>query len=252
MQPLAETDAARVFCADWRALLEVVPACDALVTDCPYSAKTHAGHDATQGLKGHRGINYAAWTEEDVREFVSAWSPRTQGWFCTVTDHVLAPIWAAALEAQGRYVFAPLPFVHLGRGVRLSGDGPSSWTCWIVVARPCIDNYATWGTLPGAYVQPSRKRAGSGYRSPVVGGKTTWLGRRLAEDYSRPGDLVVDPCCGAGALPVGALCAGRRVLCGDVDAEHAQLAAEWCRRPHGPPPGGDPDEAPAEQGRLAL
>jgi len=30
---------------DWRALLDVVPECDALITDCPYSERTHAEHD---------------------------------------------------------------------------------------------------------------------------------------------------------------------------------------------------------------
>jgi hypothetical protein len=255
MTPLAQVNGAQVFCCPWLDLLNVVPECDLLCVDAPYSAKTHAGHDggtaatskvwqradgSFDNASARRSISYAAWTPEDVHAFVAAWAPRTKGWFVSITDNVLAPAWADALEAQGRYVFAPLPFVHPGRGVRLAGDGPSSWTCWIVVARPRTEPWSSWRTLPGAYVQPKE----IGERSPVVGGKTSWLMHRLAEDYAiprtgltDPPPLVVDPCCGAGTTGIGAIRAGCRFIGGDVDPAQAQIAAQWIRNPWGPAPG---------------
>lgn len=170
--------------------------------------------------------------------FVDAWSSRTRGWIVSVTDDVLAASWAECLEYAGRYVFAPLPFVAPGSRVRLSGDGPSSWTCWIVVARPRNRTFASWGTLPGAYVLPE----GHGGKLPVVGGKPLWLMQRLVEDYSRPGDLVCDPCCGAGTTLVAALRAGRRAIGGDVSAEHAELARLWTANPHLSAPRGERQE----------
>ena len=71
---------------------------------------------------------------------------------------------------------------------------------------------------------------------PVVGGKPVFLMQRLVEDYSRPNDLVVDPCCGAGTTLVGAIRAGRRAIGGDMNAAHADLAAQWIRHPHRPAP----------------
>jgi hypothetical protein len=253
---------------DWRALLDVVPKCDALIVDAPYSERTHAGHDdgtmsaerardvATRRLTrsdgnawevayaeriargevpGRRTINYGAWSDGDVHAFVREWSARTQGWMVSITDHILAFVWAAAFEAVGRYVFAPLPFVAPGSRVRLTGDGPSTWTCWIVVARPRNRTFASWGTLPGAYVLPE----GHGGKLPVVGGKPLWLMSQLVEHYSRPGDLVVDPCCGAGTTLVAALRAGRRAIGGDVNAEHAELARLWTANPHLSAPRGE-------------
>jgi DNA modification methylase len=48
---------------------------------------------------------------------------------------------------------------------------------------------------------------------------------RLVEDYSRPGDLVCDPCCGAGTTLEAALRTGRLAVGGDVLREHAELSA---------------------------
>jgi site-specific DNA-methyltransferase (adenine-specific) len=237
---------------DWRSLLDVVSECDALIVDAPYSERTHAGHDdgtamenrqrrahkcadATRQISDRRKINYGAWSPDDVRDFVDAWSPRTRGWLVSITDHVLIPAWSSALEAAGRYVFSPIAYVAPGSRVRLTGDGPAQWSCWIVVARPRLREFLSWGALPGAYVLPE----GHGGKLPVVGGKPLWLLSRLVEDYSRPGDLVVDPCCGAGTTLVAALRSGRRAIGGDINPEHAELARLWTANPHLSAPRGE-------------
>ncbi len=238
---LADTNGAKCYHADWRALLSVVLECDTLIVDAPYSERTHAGHDGAvtdNGLrdvgacKGYekfdrRALSYSAWTAADVSAFVGAWSPVVSGWMVSITDDVLAHDWQRAMAAAGRYAFAPLPFVAPGSRVRLTGDGPSNWSTWIVVGRPRTKAMAKWGTLPGAYVLPP----GCSERMPVVGGKPTWLLRELIKDYSREGDLVVDPCCGGGSSLVAALREGRRAIGGDVNADHAGMAAAWIQEP---------------------
>jgi hypothetical protein len=237
---------------DWRALLDVVTDCDLLCVDAPYSEKTHAGHDegtaeanrqrgpiqcadAVRQISERRKINYGAWSEAEVFKFVNHWTDRVRGWFVTVTDHVLAPAWASAFDAVGRYVFSPIAYVAPGSRVRLTGDGPAQWSCWIIVARPRSREFLSWGALPGAYILPP----GHGGALPVVGGKPLWLMSRLVEDYSRPGDLVVDPCCGAGTTLVAALRSGRRAIGGDINPEHAELARLWTANPHLSAPRGE-------------
>jgi site-specific DNA-methyltransferase (adenine-specific) len=210
----------------WQDVLADVDMVDAVICDPPYGAKTHDGHDVgiarTPGENGadtsvRRSINYSAWTADDVSEFVSSWAPRTRGWMACMTSHDLCVAYTDAMEAAGRYVFAPLPFFSPGSRVRLSGDGPSSWTCWIVVSRPRCEPFSKWGTLPGGYAGPSPS-------CEVVGGKPLWLMQAIVRDYTRAGDLVCDPFVGSGTTAVAALSEGRRFIGAEAMPEHHTIA----------------------------
>lgn len=214
---------------------------DAVITDTPYSEKTHRGHD--EGVAGigrgyqrksnggrpdsgeRRTIGYAPWSPVDVARFVTIWAPVCRGWFVAMCDDVLDAEWQAALECAGRYAFAPIPYVAKGSRVRRSGDGPSAWTTWIVPARPRTAEFMRWGTLDGAYILPPGCRE----RMRVVGGKPVWLLERLLEDYTRPGDLIADPCAGGATLGIAAMRLGRRALLVEKDRRTALRAAEHLR-----------------------
>jgi hypothetical protein len=232
---------------------------DALIFDAPFSAKTHDGHkngkltadraaafaadpenDAQGGAlkryaarkseageSGRRDINYDAFDAEQISAFCDIWLPNTRGWVVSITDDQLAPLWGAAFEAAELYVFAPLPLVETGSRVRMTGDGPSNWTCWIVVARPKTREFASWGTLPGAYVQAAERDINShGGSDRIVGGKPERAMCGIVRDYSRRGDLVVDPCAGGGTTLIAAKQLGRRSLGMELDAERAKLCAK--------------------------
>lgn len=229
----------------WQDVLADVTTCDAVICDPPYSGVTHDRHDGGAGFvresrplvrsngkieppaAPRRGLNYNAWTGDDVRAFVDSWAPRCRGWFVAFTSHDLCADYTVALEAHDRYVFAPLPFFSPGSRVRLSGDGPSSWTCWIVVARPRHAPYAKWGTLPGGYMVPPE-------RCEVVGGKPLALMRAIVRDYSRPGDLVCDPFVGSGTTALAALSEGRRFVGSEQKPEHYEIARRRLDRGYTP------------------
>lgn len=231
-----------------------------LCVDAPYSSKTHDGHKngkltadraagfarahadnstkesrysarkSAAGESGRRDINYAAWSSEQVDMFTQLWRDYVTGWHVSITDDVLATAWRSALEDCGLYTFAPLPLVETGSRVRMTGDGPSNWTCWIVVARPKTREYASYGTLPGAYVQPAERDINSiGGSDRVVGGKPLRSMVAIVRDYSRPGDLVVDPCVGGGTCGSAAKSIGRRFIGIDQDHHHCELAAKKLR-----------------------
>ncbi len=235
---------------------------DLLCLDAPYSEKTHSGHEggkltadraagfakstggvpatrayaarkSAAGESGRRGIDYAAWSFNDVDTFVSIWSPTVTGWCVSITDSELAGSWDLCFSSAELYSFAPLPLVETGSRVRMTGDGPSNWTCWIVVARPKRKPYSKWGTMPGAYVQPAERDINSaGGTDRIVGGKPLKSMCAIVGDYSRRGDLVVDPTCGAGTTLLAAKMCGRRSIGVEMDRGRAELAAKRLRKVH--------------------
>lgn len=227
-------------CGRWQTALADISAVDALICDPPYSARTHSkqkhGRRSQVASDGDyvsaRGLGYRPLRPGDVYELVQHWGPRTAGWFVAFTDSELYPVWRDALREQGRTVFAPLPCVQIGMNVRLAGDGPSSWTTWLIVARPRA--LSRWGTLPGAYIGnpfDAGENSSSGFRrGTVVGSKPLWLMRAIVADYSAPGDLICDPFAGGGTTLLAALTSHRRALGAELDPHTHAMACERIER----------------------
>lgn len=212
----------------WEDVLADVGEVDAVVTDPPYSARVHEGHDdganmanlagqrwsrtdgGTDLRRPRRALNYAGWTSEDVDAFVDEWAPRNRGWFVCLSDSELCGAYRAAFERHGLCGFQPIPLLLPGMTVRLCGDGPSSWAVYANVARP--KTLSKWGTLPGGYHGPPEKTV-------AIGGKPLWAMRALVRDYTRPGDIVCDPCAGGGTTLLAAAIEGRRSIGAECDPE---------------------------------
>lgn len=217
--------------------------CDAIISDPPYSKRTHEGHDDGANLanrvgKGwtrsngkidnfrpRRDIAYTNWSAGDVRAFVDAWAPRNRGWFVCLSDSELCGAYREAYEANGLTGFAPVGILIPGMTVRMAGDGPSSWMLYANVARP--KRLSKWGTLPGGYT------GGPGERVHI-GGKPLWLMRALVRDYTKRGDLIVDPCAGAATTLLAASIEGRRAIGAEVDPNTHELAMKRIRRGYTP------------------
>jgi len=215
---------ATLYLGDCLEILPTLPKVDAVITDPPYSSRCHSGHDAgsaeARDGAARSALGYAALSSADVAILAAEYARLSSGWIVWMTDSDLALVVRTALEAVGRYAFAPLPFYHAGRSVRPTGDGPSSWTDWIVVARTKAQ--IKWGTLPGGYI------AGAGWGDKErMGGKPTALMDSLVRDYSRPGDLVLDTHMGAGTTGVACLRSDRRFIGCEINQSAFSIA---CRR----------------------
>lgn len=208
----------------WQDVLADVEQCDAVICDPPYGARTHNADGARADGARADGVRadglrpgYDGFIAADCDEVVDAWAQRCKGWMVFLTSHDLIIAWQDAMERNGMCSFAPLPCVMRGMSVRLAGDGPSSWACYAVVGRPRTKAMQAWGTLPGAYTGAPSREAGGGR------GKPAWLMRAIVSDYSRPGDLVVDPFAGWGSTLEAAIGLDRRALGAEMDPEaHAE------------------------------
>ncbi len=190
---------------------------DAVITDPPYSERVHRAHNKAVRDSDRRSIPYNWWTAETVAAFVCAIVRVSRGWLVALSDSNLVSDYDSAFAGCGLITFQPVPCVISGMAVRLAGDGPSSWAVYANVARPRA--LYRWGTLPGAYTGPRE-------RQPHIGGKPIWLMRSLIADYTRPGDTVIDPCCGSGTT--GAVCVemGRNFIGIEIDPTYADIARE--------------------------
>lgn len=218
---------ATLYCGDCLEILPTLGEVDAVVTDPPYSERTHTGYDASSA--GHRGfgndgsarseLGYGALSVDDVKRLAEQFAAMTRGWVVWMCDHVLAGPIQDELEAQGRYVFAPLPFYAPGSRTRLGGDGPASWTIWIVVSRTA--RQVRWGTLPGGY------QAGPGWRDRQhMGGKPIHLMDRIVGDYTRPGNVALDPFMGSGTTGVACANLGRKFIGIEIEQKYFDIACE--------------------------
>lgn len=211
----------------WQDALSGVKEVNALVFDAPYSAKTHASEAVRGDGVEADGLapDYESFGKRDVAEFCASWRLRNRGWWVSITDSELIPVWQRAFTKIGLYAFAPVPCIINGMTCRMSGDGPSSWALYAIVARPKRAPFSKWGTLPGAYVGPRQPGAGGGR------GKPSWLMNALVRDYTRKGDLVCDPFAGWGATEAAALGLDRRSVGSEMNAEAHAEALHRLRKP---------------------
>lgn len=205
---------------DWGEVCRDVE-CDVFISDPPYSSRTHEGHDSREQYDEaeRRDLSYTSFTPDDVRTLVEFWHERTRGWMAIMSCSDLSPVYRSEFERVGRCAFAPVPIVIRGMTVRMAGDGPSSWAVYLNVARPRTKEFASWGTLPGAY-PTTRKTKGH------IGGKPLSTMTAIVGDYSRKGDLICDPCAGFATTALAAKSIGRRFVGSEIDEETFAKAQE--------------------------
>lgn len=215
---------ATLYLGDCRDILPTLGIVDHIITDPPYGKGTHEQHDERSRNRADganaKQLGYAALDENDIPILVNLMHKMSKGWIAWFTNFDLAQLVKNELGKTGRTTFPALPYFHAGRSVRLAGDGPSSWTDWILVSR--TKEQSKWGTLRGGYI------AGPGWDDKQrMGGKPTRLMRMMVCDYSRKDELVCDPFMGAGTTGVACMMEGRDFIGIEIDEAAFDIA---CKR----------------------
>jgi hypothetical protein len=211
--------------APGRAPVGELPACltwDSLITDPPYSDRTHAGAKGG-GKRASSAIEYDPIDRAGVVELVEALAPRTRRWWVGFGDHLSAAWQLEALAALGWYVYAPVVWIATDPAPRRNGDGPGPGVQYMAVARTRTRARAGELHHRPAYYQgpgPRREVAARG----VYGAKPAWLAAAVVNDYSRPGDTICDPFTGSGTFLEAAIHEGRSAIGIEADRERYELA----------------------------
>ena len=220
----------------WQDALSDVDGVDAVITDPPYLG---ACVDANGGaFRGAVTQNIATKNREQVMGYKPAseellaalcvFAKRCKGWCVFFNDFDGAHFIRAELLRAGAVVAEPIAWVKPGALTPARGGVilPQKGTEFIVCAR--FVRMKKWHThLVGHYAGPA---GASAHHQVVTGGKPLGLMRAIVRDYSRPGDLVCDPCAGGGTTLLAAAAEGRRAVGAEMDpVTHAKATARIAR-----------------------
>ena len=219
----------------WQDVLADVDACDVVLTDPPYSERTHEGYRTGSGTYTDPGDQVGYVSLQDADEFASHWSTLCRLWTIQFGDHVSFRSWESAWQSVDWYTFPPVFWLRRNPGPRMAADGPASAGEHVLVARPRR-------RVRDPLSRPGRYDVATAPATGVIGTKDVGGLRRILEDYTRPGDLVVDPY--AGTATVGQACieTGRRYIGSEVDPRTYALGVKRLRAATPCLPGMEPDK----------
>jgi site-specific DNA-methyltransferase (adenine-specific) len=207
-----------------------------MITDPPYSARVHA--NATQHAP--KGANVMAGEDSLAKRMdlgfgcLSAAVRRTVAreaarlvtrWSMAFSDEDSMHLWRRSFEAVGLQSIRSMFWIRRGGAPQFTGDRPAVAVEAITLVHPRGRKKWNGGGKAGLYDFPIVPNRSSDPRLHTTQ-KPLELMLALVEDFTNPGDLILDPFAGSGTTGVAALRLGRRVILIERDAGHAQVCRE--------------------------
>lgn len=232
LAPYYQDDAVTLYHGDCRVVLPQLERVDHIITDPPYSEHVHAkqwiGAALTEaGAKrvktAHKALGFDA-LSDDLRALVAAEAARVCSRWCAVfCDLEGIAGWRLALGGGLDYV-RTLIWDKVDAAPQFTGDRPANGAEAVVVAHP--KGRKRWNAGGKRNVYRCPVNAGSGGAKPHPSTKPLALMLELLEDFTDPGDLVLDPFAGSGSTLVAAMRAGRRAIGIEMQEQWCAVAAE--------------------------
>lgn len=219
---------------------------DHVLVDPPYDEHTHSAarssrmsSDARSGGKEKPGakpaaasrrcvdLGFAALAPEQMRGAAEQFARVSKRWvlvFCTIE---MVSGWRAELERAGLEYIRCGIWRKLGSTPQFTGDRPGTGVEAIVIAHPPGKKRWNGGGRVGVWECPIvLDRGAGGERRVHTTQKPLRLMEMLVEDFTEPGDLILDAFAGSGTTGVAARRLGRRFMGWEMDPAYAALARE--------------------------
>ncbi len=225
---------------------------DTMIVDAPYSPKVHSkAVSAGTGGAGvrKRDLGFGCLTPTLMTR-IALYASQVRRWTVVFTDIESVHLWIAAMQLHGVEYVRTVPWVRWSQP-QMSGDRPCTGAEMI-----CVFHRANVAPRSGR-IQPIQKRwngpgnrmayrsedltpssmhdteplARAEYSAKSLRGKDKYscekpldLMLALVSDYSDPGDVVIDPCCGVGTTVLAAHLLGREAHGLELTAGVAEIA----------------------------
>lgn len=200
-----------------------------VISDPPYEESLHASKNSLRGPvradKGPdlKGLDFSS--INDIRQsVVDAASRITTGWFiafCTIEG---VAYWAEAINASHMKYKRGCLWVKPDATPQLNGQGPGQGAECFITAWNGI-GHAKWnaGGKRGVYTHLTNQRDRDG-RHPTE--KPIPLMRELLQDFTNPGQTILDPFMGSGTTGVACAKMGRNFIGIEMDPKYFDIACE--------------------------
>lgn len=206
---------------------------DHVISDPPYEESLHASKNSLRGRvradKGPdlKGVDFSS--INDIRaDVVAAGSKLATGWFiafCTIEG---VAYWAEAINASPMKYKRGCLWVKPDATPQLNGQGPGQGAECFVTAWNGT-GHAKWnaGGKRGVYTHLTNQRDRDG-RHPTE--KPIPLMRELLQDFTNPGQTILDPFMGSGTTGVACAKMGRSFIGIELDSKYFDIACERIAR----------------------
>lgn len=218
MTPYASGDGWTLYLGDCREILPSLDPVDVVVTDPPYSDRTHAGQRSAGAHESN--IGFASITPEGLRSILA--SMRFRRWLVTFMDYRMVP----GLEDA-----PPSGMVGVRMGVWVKPNGAPQFTG----DRPAQGWEAIWIAHALREKGVKMKWNGGGNRAVWTcnieqGAHPTMKPLRLVKElltlFSDEGETILDPFAGSGTTLLAARDLGRKSIGIELSEAYAEVAAK--------------------------
>ena len=198
---------------------------DHVISDPPYEVEAHtlARRQRSGGGVGVLSIPFESITDhvrsESAREIVRV----SSGWALAFCQVEAVSAWRDSFVAAGAKWIRAMVWVKPDGAPQFTGDRPAQGYECIAVAW-CGTGRSRWNAGGKRGVYTHMVGAMGGDRNPHPTTKPLSLMRELVEDFTSPGDLILDPFAGSGTTGLAARILGRRFIGWERDANYHAIA----------------------------
>lgn len=223
---------------DWRESLKALPSgsVDHVITDPPYSEQVHTcartsrrdqlpDRDIYPSFASRRvAIDFEHMTQDEREAMADEIERVTKRWALIFSDVESCGDWRGSFT-EWDYVRTGA-WVRVGGAPQFSGDRPAAGFETVTIMHPKGRKRWSGGGHQAVWEHPIVLNRGGNLERFHPTQKPLDLMLRLVEDFTDPGDIILDPYAGSGTTGVAALRLGRRVILCERKPEYATTCRE--------------------------
>ena len=221
--PYYEDDLVTLYHGDCREVLAGMAdqSVDAVITDPPYTERTHKGAKSNKG-KGHgvQAIDFASITDEDLDVVMCGMGRVTRRWVVASLDYrhavkydIEPPVGLRTMRVGVWVKTNPMPSI--------SADRPAQgWEAICYLHRDDVKPAWNGGGKHGNYILGTEQGQGHPTAKPLV------MVQDFVRRFTDHGDTILDPFAGSGTTLRAAVNEGRKAIGVEMDERYCEIIAK--------------------------